>query len=156
MGYCSGSLINGSVFNMATNCNNSSSDKSAKTSPISSVSFSSTEDITINFPNNEETAHRIANLTRQYQRNVLANKDDNQVVSWGTVEFTRVSGVKVTKTVTVENPLVFKASCHHIVSGTVSIVTSNNRNWTINYGTGECDNIAILTINGKTKEIKIR
>lgn len=114
------------------------------------------ENITINFPDDEGSAHRVANLTRQYQRNTLANREDNQVVSWGTVEFTRVSGVKVTKTITAENPLVYKVTCHHIVSGMVSFTTSNNRNWTIDYGNGDCDNKATLTIGDKTKEIRIR
>lgn len=114
------------------------------------------ENITITFPETEGTAKRIANFTRQYQRNTLASREDNQVVSWGTVEFTRVSGVKINKTITAEKPLVFKAACHHIVSGTVSFTTSNNRNWTIDYGNGDCDNKATLTIGDKTKEIVIR
>ncbi len=114
------------------------------------------ENITITFPNNEGTATRVANLTRQYQRNTPANSADNQIVSWGTVEFTRLSGIKVTKTITSTDPLVFKVSCRHIVSGTVSVTTSDNRSWTINYGDGTCDNKAALTIGAKTKEIKIR
>lgn len=113
------------------------------------------EDITITFPDNEVSAHRLADLTRQYQRNEPGNNADNQIVSWGTVEFTRVSGVKATKTITAENPLVFKAACHQIVSGIVSFTTSDNRSWTIDYGNGDCDNIATLTKNGKTKEITL-
>lgn len=114
------------------------------------------ENITITFPDGEGKATRIANLTRQYQRNTLLNPRDNQIVSWGTVEFTRISGVKVTKTISSADPLVFKVACHHIVSGRVSVTTSNNRSWTINYGDGSCDNKATLTIGDKTKEIKIR
>jgi len=113
------------------------------------------ENITITFPNSEGIAQRVANLTREYQRNELANRDDNQIVSWGTVEFTRKSGVKISKSILAENPLVFEVACHHIVSGIVLITTSNN-SWKIDYGTGACDNIATLTINGKTKEIRIR
>lgn len=114
------------------------------------------ENITITFPDAEGKATRIAELTREYQRNSLLNPLDNQVVSWGTVEFTRVSGVKVTKIITSADPLVFKVACHHIVSGTVSVTTSDNRSWSINYGDGSCDNKAMLTIGDKTKEIKIR
>jgi len=113
------------------------------------------ENITVTFPNNEGTAKRVANLTRQYQRNTLLNPLDNQIVSWGTVEFTRISGVKVTKTITSTDPLVFKVACHHIVSGMISVTTSDNRSWTINYGDGTCDAKATLTMDGKTKEIKI-
>lgn len=114
------------------------------------------ENITITFPDGEGKATRVANLTRQYQRNTLANREDNQLVSWGTVEFTRVSGVKVTKTITAETPLIFKTACHHIVSGIVSCTSSNDKSWTINYGNEECDNKATLTIGDKTKEIRIR
>ena len=114
------------------------------------------ENITITFPDGEGKATRSADLTRQYQRNGLLNPLDNQIVSWGTVEFTRISGVKVTKTVTSQNPLVFKVACHHIVSGIVSVTTSDNRSWTLNYGDGACDNKATLTIGDKTKEIRIR
>ena len=114
------------------------------------------EDISITFPENEGTATRVASLTRQSQRNTLDNREDDQVVSWGTVEFTRISGVKLTKTITAENPLVFKVACHHIVSGMVSVITSNNRSWTIDYGNGDCDNKATITNGERTKEIRIR
>lgn len=114
------------------------------------------ENITITFPDGEGKATRVADLTRQYQRNTLLNPADNQIVSWGTVEFTRISGVKITKTITSADPLVFKVACHHIVSGTISVTTSDNRSWTINYGDGACDNKATLTSGDKTKEIKIR
>lgn len=114
------------------------------------------ENLTITFPNGEGSAKRIANLTRQYQRNTLNNKEDNVVVSWGTVEFTRVSDVKVTKTISDKNPLVYKIACHHIVSGKVEIKSSKNISWSIDYGNGECDNLAMLTIGDKTKEIKIK
>lgn len=113
------------------------------------------ENITITFPDNEGVATRLATLTRQYQRNGLLNPLDNQVVSWGTVEFTRISGVKLTKTVTASNPLLFKVACHHIVSGIVSVTTSNNRSWSIDYGNGDCDNKATLTMGEKTREIRI-
>jgi len=37
----------------------------------------------------------------------------------------------------------------------ISVTTSDNRSWTINYGDGTCDAKATLTMDGKTKEIKI-
>lgn len=114
------------------------------------------EDVTITFADGAGTAHRVANLTRQYQRGVLLNPLDNQVVTWGTVEFTRVSGVTINKTISADSPLVFKTACHQIVSGIITVTTSNNVTWTIDYGNGDCDNQATLTRNGKTKEIVIR
>jgi hypothetical protein len=115
-----------------------------------------TENVTITFPEGKGKATRVVNQTRQYQRNKLMNPADNQVTSWGNVEFTRISGVKVTKTVSAEKPMVFKVSCHQIVSGVVNVTTSANRSWTIDYGDGTCDNKATLTVGDKTKEIKIR
>jgi hypothetical protein len=114
------------------------------------------ENVTINFPNGEGTATRVANLTRQYQRGVLASATDNKIVSWGTVAFTRVSGVTVNKTIAEATPLVFNVACHHIVSGIVSVITSNNISWSIDYGNGDCDKLATLTVGGKTKTITIR
>jgi hypothetical protein len=114
------------------------------------------EDITIQLPNNEGIAQRKANFARQYQLNTLGVQDDNKVVSWGTFEFTRVSGIKVTKTVPEADPLIYSGSCHHIVSGKVTFNTSTNHSWAIDFGDGTCDNKAILTIGNFSKEITIR
>ncbi len=114
------------------------------------------EDITIMLPNNEGTAHRVAEITRQYLINSIGVREDNQIKTFGTVKFTRVSGINVTKTATSDNPLIYSAYCHHITSGVVSISTSAGHNWSIDFGNGECNNKAILTINNKTKEIIIR
>jgi hypothetical protein len=114
------------------------------------------EDITIQLPNNEGIAQRKANFARQYQLNTLGVQDDNKVVSWGTFEFTRVSGIKVTKTVPEADPLIYSGSCHHIVSGKVTFNTITNHSWAIDFGDGTCDNKAILTIGNFSKEITIR
>jgi hypothetical protein len=114
------------------------------------------ETITIIFPGTEGSATRVATLTRQYQRGVIGTAADNKIASWGTVEFTRVSGVKLTKTIMAATPLIFSVACHHIVSGIVTFKTSKDTGWSINYGAGECDNLATLTNGTKTKEIKIR
>jgi hypothetical protein len=114
------------------------------------------EDVTITFANGEGTAQRTANITRQYDRGERLIRLDNQLVIWGTAEFTRINGVKITKTISQDNPLIFRNACHHIVSGIVSVTTTNNRDWTIDYGSGTCDNIATLTINGKSREIRLK
>lgn len=114
------------------------------------------EDVTITFPDNGGTATRKANMTRDYQLNVLGVNKDNLITSWGTVEFTRKNGIKVSKTIAETTPLVFKMACHQNVSGIVTFTTSDNRTWTLDYGDGECDNKAMLTKNGETKEIKLK
>jgi hypothetical protein len=95
-------------------------------------------------------------MTREYQLFVLGVQKDNVIKSWGTSEFSRVSGIKLSKTIEEAKPLVFKMECHQIVSGIVSFKTSDNRNWSIDYGSGECDNKATVTKDGETKEITLR
>lgn len=102
-----------------------------------------------------DTLNRITDLTNQYKRNVLANKTDDQTLTWGSVINTRPNGVVVTKTIAETSPLVFAASCKHIVSGIASFENSKGRKWSIDYGDGSCDDKATLTVNGKSKEITI-
>ena len=102
-----------------------------------------------------DTLSRITDITRQYKRNVLADKTDDQTVTWGTTVTTRPNGLIVSKTISESTPLLFAASCKHIVSGIASFENSKGRKWFIDYGDGTCDDKAILTVNGKSKEIAI-
>jgi len=114
------------------------------------------EDITITFPGEGGTAHRVAGLTREYRFGLPGVLQDNIVTSYGTVEFTRVNGLKVTKAISESYPLVFKTSCHRIVSGVVTVTTSDYRTWTVDYGDGTCDNLATITVGDKTRIIRLR
>ena len=55
----------------------------------------------------------------------------------------------------ITNPLVIKNSCRWIVEGTIEMV-SGDKTATLDYGMGECDNQATITVNGKIKEITLR
>ncbi len=111
------------------------------------------EDVTITFPENKGSIHRQTNLTREYRFYRPAIERDNTVTSWGETDFTRLSGLKITKKIDKETPLLFKVKCHQIVSGIVTFSTSDNQTWQVDYGDGNCDRKAILTRNGKTKTI---
>jgi hypothetical protein len=59
---------------------------------------------------------------------------------------------------TIINPLVIEPTCRWIVSGTVEIV-SDTKTATLDYGDNinlTCDDMATLTVNGKTYDIKLR
>ena len=56
---------------------------------------------------------------------------------------------------TITNALVIKNDCRWIVEGTLEMV-SNGKTAVLDYGKGECDNIATITANGKTTEIKLK
>lgn len=60
--------------------------------------------------------------------------------------------------VTTITPLIRKLSCHQFVSGEVKIIRNGNiaRFGVINFGTGECDNEAVITLdNGRTISISL-
>lgn len=60
--------------------------------------------------------------------------------------------IKFSRTIT--TPLYIDRACRFILSGVVEIVR-NEETMVIDYGTGECDNIAIVTKDGVTEEIEL-
>ncbi|MCC2545907.1 hypothetical protein LJY25_05580 [Hymenobacter sp. BT175] len=68
----------------------------------------------------------------------------------------------VSYTATIQQPLhkVFTPGCsRHFVSGTISFVNARQQSLLLNYdpsGTAACDNIATVTINGRTRTITLR
>lgn len=63
-------------------------------------------------------------------------------------------GKAYTRTIT--TPLTLAVSCRWIISGTVEIQPEDHAMILLDYGNGECDDIATITINGETREIKLR
>ena len=53
------------------------------------------------------------------------------------------------------NPIVTNDDCVFIVSGTIGYYLDDNLVAIIDYGNGECDNLATKTIDGKTVEFKL-
>ena len=106
-----------------------------------------TKDITITWENND-----VVTIQGERQREWIEGFSDkiwgNNVFSvTGTWTTTRKNGV--VRTAKITTPLIRKAPCRFIVSGIVEI----NRNITIDYGNGECDNLAMGYSNGKEYEI---
>jgi hypothetical protein len=64
------------------------------------------------------------------------------VVSWG-------------RTILNEEPVIKKFSCHWFVEGKVKIERSNAPTAILDYGNGNCDNIATITVNGNTRTIRL-
>lgn len=58
-------------------------------------------------------------------------------------------------TVTVQDPLVVKLACRFIVQGNVLIQLEGYPDAILDYGNGECDNVATVTVNGETKTIRL-
>jgi hypothetical protein len=58
-------------------------------------------------------------------------------------------------TVTIQNPLVVKMNCRFIVQGTLLVQVEGRPDAILDYGDGECNNIATITVNGETKRIRL-
>lgn len=56
---------------------------------------------------------------------------------------------------TITNPLLIRRTCRWIVQGTI-LFEVNSQTAELDYGDGECDNVATLTANGETYTIKLR
>ncbi|MFI5134555.1 MAG: hypothetical protein ACHQD9_01760 [Chitinophagales bacterium] len=70
----------------------------------------------------------------------------------GTLSGTNLNGVAYTATIT--TPLV-KNACDWYVSGTVDFTRTNMPTATLDYGNGNCDDQATVTVNGQTKTITL-
>ena len=68
----------------------------------------------------------------------------------------------VTYTATIKTPLIkkFAAGCaRHFVAGTIELANASSQSMLINYdpsGTAACDNIATVTVNGRTRTIYLK
>jgi hypothetical protein len=68
------------------------------------------------------------------------------------------SGVNLDKknyTLSITSPLIYKNGCFYPVSGIIEITTDGAEKQTLNYGNGDCDNLATQTVGGVSTEIKL-
>ena len=99
---------------------------------------------------------REATKTREWER-AQNPKDDVWYVS-GECSGTNLDGYNYSHEITSKLMIIRCAEFRYqwiIVSGEVEL-TRNGKQANLNYGDGTCDDTAILTINGETKEIKVR
>jgi hypothetical protein len=64
------------------------------------------------------------------------------IVNWG-------------RTILAAEPVIKKFTCHWFVKGQVKIERSNAPTAVLDYGDGDCDNKATITVNGVTREIRL-
>lgn len=111
------------------------------------------EDIEITFKDNSQLTRK-ATLTREWLLGLPLPADDI-TNTWGKVVTTFTDGTTITKTIAEATPLQFKLLCMQLVSG-IATFDNGNRTWKIDYGNGECDNEATVTVNGVSKIIQLK
>ena len=95
----------------------------------------------------------------EHQREWTAGQEtryiwDDEFMITGTANGVNINGVAYTKTIM--TALHWKRVCRFVVSGIVKIEREGKEPVEINYGDGECDAVATVTIGGESKEIKLR
>lgn len=106
--------------------------------------------------NNAGTITWAANRTREWiaGENTIIRNDDIYLIS-GIESGTRASGKSYSSIIT--KPLRMEVGCqyHHFVSGTIEITPLGKATRTLDYGSGVCDDVATVTINGISYNIKL-
>lgn len=113
-------------------------------------------DVKVTFPDGNiysRTGMRVREMVVGFA--TITNWEDYVFSVWGSHSATFPNGSIYT--CTIKTPLLIKMSCKmpFPVSGVVEIV-KNDSKATLDYGNGECDKLATITINGVTKEIVLR
>lgn len=152
-----GTVITITPDNYSVNGNVVSGQKTITNNGVNSSGFLSYTVVVngqINLANNAGTITWQANRTREFIEGAgtIIFADDVYRIS-GTSSGTKVNGASWTSEIT--SPLIRKISCHQFVSGVLVITPSDKPQRTIDFGSGNCDNTATVTINGNTFTITI-
>lgn len=72
----------------------------------------------------------------------------------GSASGTTASGISYNLSIT--SPLRVESTCHNIVSGSIDISSPAFDTRNLDYGKGSCDNVASISVNGKSKQIILK
>ncbi len=101
-----------------------------------------------------ETANWNIDKIREWTQGVnTPDINDDVFLITGTVTGTNRNSIAVTSTTT--TPLM-RNSCNWFVSGVVEITRGNLPTMTVDFGNGNCDDQATVTVNGQTKTITLK
>lgn len=97
--------------------------------------------------------------TFQRQREWIVGKEtiniwDDEFLITGTTTGVNRNGTAYTNTII--TPVHHKRACRFAVSGVIKLEIEGQDTVELDYGNGECDATAVVTINGKSKEITLR
>ena len=107
------------------------------------------------------TASREVKRTRQWVRSSVSPKEDKWIISQTDPSVAAASGTNrngKNYSVKITTPLQYFASCGrkvHIPVIGVKVVTTDSKEYTVDYGDGTCDNQVTVTINGASKTITV-
>lgn len=96
---------------------------------------------------------RVQDKTRSFIAGIDTpeDADDNTLEITGTITDTDSNGTILAKKIT--HPLVAIAGCNYFVSGTIEVSQNNELLFLFDYGQGNCDHKATITLNDDSREI---
>ena len=133
------------------------------TSTLTNMGYDENEDIyftivvdgSVTFSGGEGTISWESDHVRTWAEGYLTmDWTDDVYLIEGSSSTTHLNGDVTTREITTE--LRRELSCHHFVSGTIEITPENRPVRILDFGSGDCDNIATVTINGTTYTISLR
>jgi hypothetical protein len=102
-----------------------------------------------------KTIERSVEHQREWIAGLLTrNIWDDECLITGTATGVNINGVAYTNTIT--TALDWKRVCRFFVSGIIKIERKGKPAVELNFGTGECDALATVTMNGETREITLK
>jgi len=112
------------------------------------------EDGRITFPDGAVIT-RVMNHNREWTAGIETPRYwwDNEWLITGTASGTNRDGVNFNNEITI--PVLVKSVCRFPVSGTISHTITDVGTYILDYGDGECDNIATITFGDETWEITL-
>ena len=117
--------------------------------------YNVTVDETLNLGTGNGEIHWVGNRTRTWLTGYSTpDKTDDSYLISGTTSLTRANGKTFTMTIT--SPLQVAWGCSWIEKGTVSIANTLGATRTLDYGDGNCDSQATLTIGTRTYNITLK
>jgi hypothetical protein len=102
-----------------------------------------------------KTIERTVDHKREWVTGFLTpNIWDDECLITGSATGKNTEGISYSRTIL--DGLHWKRVCLFIVSGVVEIVRENAEPFVLDYGSGECDNKAVVTFGNESKEIQLR
>jgi hypothetical protein len=120
-----------------------------------SRTVSTSSDVTITLADGtvlERTGNNVRNWLEGFDTPM--DHSDNRIEITGTISIESSAGYVWTKEII--EPLIKISDCRHPVQGVVQFTQNGTIIATLDYGDGECDNLAILTVDGESVEIELQ
>ena len=123
------------------------------------LTWTITANLNVIKPNNGGTITMTENKTREMisGESTPTIFSDNKYKVYGSCSGVTAKGLNYSSTIVSGNELIRDMSCpKHFVQGQVNITIGSKPSILLDYGSGTCDNTAVVTRNGKTKTINLK